>query len=52
MRLGKTALVSIVAPVTAVAAWPEHPWISIGVAAAVVISLVVLLIVFVSREEL
>ncbi|GII59226.1 hypothetical protein Pth03_76150 [Planotetraspora thailandica] len=49
MRLGKAAIVSIATPITAVAAWPEYPWVTIGIAAAAGVSLVVLLVVFASR---
>ncbi|GLW20436.1 hypothetical protein Mame01_04790 [Microbispora amethystogenes] len=49
MKLGKTALLPIAAPITAVVAWPDHPWVSIGIAVACAVSLAVLLVVFACR---
>lgn len=49
MKLGRTALLPIAAPITAVMAWPDYPWVSIGIAIACAVSLTVLLVVFARR---
>lgn len=46
MKLGRNALLPIAAPITAALAWPDYPWVSIGIAVACAVSLAVLLAVF------